>query len=221
MRKQKGFTLIELVIVVAIIGILLGVLVPSWGYFLQRGRIKAQNNKAKTIFNAAQTIVTDLNFAERRYVNAYNKTGATETEKKAALAHLYSQVPSVDTTHEWYYFWDGTTGYRCDASGAKLTADNAGYTTDQFAAIEIDEWDEKIGNYIDKIIDDDIIYKIYVKDYKIQSVVSSRFVTDRYIGAYPTTTDMLDDLGADVGTIRGRRVIGARMQDFDLDTSEF
>ncbi|MBR5165364.1 MAG: prepilin-type N-terminal cleavage/methylation domain-containing protein [Ruminococcus sp.] len=221
MRRQKGFTLIELVIIVAIIGILLGVLIPSWGYFLERGKVKSQNNKAKSVFNAAQTIITDLDFAERRYVLAYNKTGATDTEKGEALKHLYSQVPSVDTTREWYYYWDGTSGYRCDASGNRLTADNAGYTNGQFNSLQIDEWNEKIGKYIDKIVDDDIVYKIYVKDYKVKSVVSARFATDSYLGAYPTNTDMLDDLGADIDAIRMAHVDGALMTNFDLDTSEF
>lgn len=221
MRKQKGFTLIELVIIVAIIGILLGVLVPSWGYFLQRGRIKSQNNKAKSIFNAAQTIITDLDFAERRYVAAYKKTGATDAEKIAALKHLYSQVPSVDTSREWYYYWDGTQGYRCAANGAKLTHDNAGYTEAEYDSLLISEWDEKIGKYIDKVVDDDIVYKIYVKDYKVQSVVSARYDRDRYLGAYPTNTDTLDDLGADIDAIRMAHVDGALMTNFDLDTSEF
>ncbi|MDE7105032.1 MAG: prepilin-type N-terminal cleavage/methylation domain-containing protein, partial [Ruminococcus sp.] len=34
MRRKKGFTLMELIIVMAIIGILLGILIPSWGYYM-------------------------------------------------------------------------------------------------------------------------------------------------------------------------------------------
>ena len=145
MRKQKGFTLIELVIIVAIIGILLGVLVPSWGYFLERGKVKTQNNKAKSIFNAAQTIVTDLDFAERRYITAYTKLGATPEEKSTALSHLYSQVPDVAGAGTWYYYWDGARGYRCDENGNELTKDNSGYSEAQFNLLQLDEWNEKIG----------------------------------------------------------------------------
>lgn len=220
MRKQKGFTLIELIIVIAIIGILLGVLIPSWGYFLERGRIRTQNNRAKSIFNAAQTVVTDLNFAERRYIAAYNKTGATDDAKKAALSHLYSQVPGVADAGTWYYYWNGHQGYRCDAAGNKLTADNAGYANEDFGQLMIDEWDEKIGSYIKKIVDEhDMVYKFYVRDYKVMAVVSSRFEDDRYLGAYPTNLDKIDDFGKlDVDDIKATHVQSATMTYFDLDT---
>ncbi len=234
MRKQKGFTLIELIIVIAIFGILMGVLVPSWGYFLERGRIRTQNNKAKAIFNAAQTIVTDLNFAERRHVNAYTSTTDADT-KKAALTHLYSQVPRVEDTAEkrvWYYYWDGNEGYRCDADGIKLTKDNLDkssdtddYTDEEFSALMIDEWDEKIGAYIKKIVDEqDMVYKFYVKDYKVMSVVSSRFESDRYLGAYPISLDKVDELdrtnAISISDIKSAGVQSATMTYFDLETDD-
>lgn len=36
-RNQKGFSLIELMIVIAIIGLLIGVGVPAWGYMVKNG----------------------------------------------------------------------------------------------------------------------------------------------------------------------------------------
>ena len=61
MKRKKGFTLIELIIVLAIFGILLAVLIPSWGYFIQRARIRTQNNRAK----ANHTIVLIMSYTIR------------------------------------------------------------------------------------------------------------------------------------------------------------
>ena len=57
-NSKKGFTLMELIIVLAILGILLTIMVPTWGYFITKSRERNANSKAKIIFNAAQTEIT-------------------------------------------------------------------------------------------------------------------------------------------------------------------
>lgn len=54
-RRVKGFTLVEMIVVVAIIGILLGVLAPNMMAYYRKSRIKAANANAKMVYNAAQT----------------------------------------------------------------------------------------------------------------------------------------------------------------------
>ena len=66
MKKVKGFTLIEMIIVLAIIGILGGILIPSWMNYIANSKIKKQNENAKIIFNAAQTAAQDYKFYERK-----------------------------------------------------------------------------------------------------------------------------------------------------------
>ena len=45
-----------------------------------------------------------------------------------------------------------------------------------------------------KILDDTTVYKIYVKDYQVQSVVCSRFANDRFIGSYPMSINKIRDM---------------------------
>lgn len=207
MRRKKGFTLIELIIVLAIIGILMGILIPSWGYYMRRARTKTQNNNAKIIFNAAQTVVTEIKFSERKYINDYNNA-ATEAEKDDALKHIYSHVPGE--SNEWYFYWNGITGV-----GGRVDSGSGD-------SVNADDWSTAISRAVMKILDTECVYKIYVKDYQVQSVASARFASDKYIGAYPINTDKLDDWGVvDVDTqVHDVGVENLDMLLFDIDTSD-
>jgi type IV pilus assembly protein PilA len=52
MRSHKGFTLVELVVVIAIIGVLAAILVPSMLTYVKKASLKTANGNAKTAYNA-------------------------------------------------------------------------------------------------------------------------------------------------------------------------
>ncbi|MCC8068376.1 MAG: type II secretion system GspH family protein [Ruminococcus sp.] len=58
-KTLKGFTMIELIVVMAILGVLCGVLVPNGLAWLRDSKLKTCNSEAKVVFNAAVTVLQD------------------------------------------------------------------------------------------------------------------------------------------------------------------
>ena len=62
MRKsnKKGFTLVELVVVIAIIGVLAAILVPTMMNYVKKSRLKTANSNAKLVFTTVNNQSADL-----------------------------------------------------------------------------------------------------------------------------------------------------------------
>lgn len=62
---RRGFTLLEMIIVIGIIAILTAVFVPAISGYVTRSRVNTANADAKVIYNSMQTICQEFEFAER------------------------------------------------------------------------------------------------------------------------------------------------------------
>ena len=134
--KQKGFTLIELMIVVAIIGILAGIAIPAYSDYIKRGRVAEMLAKAaevktslteyyasKNVFptvaqHSVQVVAPSAHIAN---VNAQTTNGTVGVGSQASFA----VVSNATTIGALTLTMTGTStangvGWVCTSSGADV-----------------------------------------------------------------------------------------------------
>ena len=72
--KKKGFTLIELIVVIAIIAVLAAILIPAMLGFIKKSKITSANSAAKSIFTAAQSALTDMDTEDTYNTGVWTNT---------------------------------------------------------------------------------------------------------------------------------------------------
>ena len=63
-NSNKGFSLVELIIVIAIMAILVGVLAPQYIKYVERSRSSMDQNTASAVMGAANAMIADDKFAK-------------------------------------------------------------------------------------------------------------------------------------------------------------
>ena len=87
-KKLKGFTLIEIIVVIAILGILMAILVPSFIGYLRRAKRTSDIASAKEIHNNVNHIIT-----ENKPITWYSSSGKANV-KTNAMQSFYSKSGS-------------------------------------------------------------------------------------------------------------------------------
>lgn len=100
---KKGFTLIELIVVIAIIGVLAAILVPSMLGYVKKSKIQGANSTASTLGKAVNSAATELdeedNFFNDGYINFTKSTDGGIGEGDAAINAIkpfFSDINNID-----------------------------------------------------------------------------------------------------------------------------
>lgn len=117
--KTKGFTLVELIVVIAIIGVLAAVLVPAMLGYMRDSKISQANQNAHAVYTAAQAAVTKY-CTSNGTRNTKSIEFADTVATKGAAVGLDVTSGSVELTDFGDYLGDQFVGgfaFKTGASG--------------------------------------------------------------------------------------------------------
>lgn len=105
MKTQKGFTLVELMIVVVIVGILASVAIPAYGNYVRRGKIA----EATTNLSSLRVRMEQYYQDNRTYLNGA-ACGVAMPTPPAVQYFSFTSTPCVATADTYLITATGTGG---------------------------------------------------------------------------------------------------------------
>ena len=107
--NNKGFSLVELIIVIAIMAVLIGLLAPQFIKYVQRSKYSTDVKNGQEIATVIQTLIADNKLKENKSDIAASGSAIMDEAKKS---NLLSEVPvsKVSDKNQFYATYDVKSG---------------------------------------------------------------------------------------------------------------
>ena len=108
-KSNKGFTLVELIIVIAIIAILTVVAAPQYLKYVDKARLGKDQNEAASLQTLVEAYVIDVNSNEVTtddvddVVVVFDRSGVTTTTHDGLAAEIAANLPGIKVTNKGTY----------------------------------------------------------------------------------------------------------------------
>lgn len=194
--RAKGFTLIELIVVVAIIGVLLGVSIPTISGYMRRSRLKTANANSKLIFNSIQTICQELEFAERddAVTTFYGSEQLLDSSGAPVMKNGNLVMTGITDGALVIYSIDGAASVEVwqdeDEDGVVETKEDSAFNTALANVLNDDSTRSSFMNRMDRLYASNLetTWVAYISGFQVQAVLCADTPGTGYVGSFPGGT---------------------------------
>lgn len=172
---ETAFTLVELLVVVAIIGILAGIVVPNVTRYIRKGRVAAAVSEIKGMETALTGMLTDA--GRSRFTDFLNDSGrmSLRIQRENVSRHLLSKE-AIIMAEEYYttFFYELLR----QGSGAEAQLDDAirGKLGTSYMDLGLDPWGNKYRFYMGPLRG-----LVFHRSYRLPTDVDDAYFRDHYV----------------------------------------